>query len=189
MIQVVLSRPKKFSLISWLIRKATGFSASHASLHLEGKGTLKGRTIVLEATGHGVGIIPGGWWHSKNEVVKCYKLVQRQDAGGEAYREVWDAANVPYDFLGVYRFACRLLARWIFGWNIKYSPDTPEKMFCSELVARWLMVLSRLTAGEGKEPISIAPEMMAPGDLVPLLGDMGFFEEASCEPSSSATST
>jgi hypothetical protein len=191
-IRVVLSTPKKFNLISWLIRKATRYPASHASIHLEGKGTLKGRGIVLEATGHGVGVIPDGWWHAENRVIRSFALVRQQEIGGEAYREVWDESNVPYDFLGVARFAGRLLVRWLFGWRIRHSPDTPERMFCSELVARWLMAFSRLTAGEGQEPIKIAPEMMAPGDLVPLMDGMGFFEETSCEPpepSSSAIST
>jgi len=188
-IHVVLSRPKKFYLASWLIRKATNCDASHASIHIDGSGTLKDRTLVLEAVTHGVRVIPGSWWRAKNDVVKAYKLVEKEEAGAEAYRHVWDESNVTYDFLGIVRFAARLLARWIFGLNISYSPDTPKRLFCSELVARWLMALSRITAGEGDEPLKIAPEMMAPGDLIPLVETMGFFEDASCELSSSAIST
>lgn len=189
MIVVILSKPKKFYLASWLIMKATGFPASHASIHVEGSGTLKGRVLVLEAVTHGVRVIPGDWWHAENEVVRSYDLVDQTEAGAEAYRRVWDESNVPYDFLGIVRFAFRLILRWVFGINSSYSPDTPKRLFCSELVARWLMALSQITTGEGSEPITIAPEMMAPGDLIPLMEEMGFFRESLCVHSSSATST
>lgn len=177
MITVVLSRPKKFNLISWLICKATRFPASHASLHIVGTGTLRGRTLVLEATGHGVGVIPGGWWHAKNEVVRSFDLVELQGPGDAAYCRMWDESNLPYDFMGIGRFGSRLLLRWIFGLNIRHSPDTPKRLFCSELVARWLMHLSEIAKIENKPLVQISPEMMAPGDLVPVIQRMGCFEE------------
>lgn len=182
MITVVLSRPKKFSLISWLIRKATNFPASHASLHVVGTGTLQGRTLVLEATGHGVGVIPGGWWHAKNKVVCAYTLIELQGAGSAAYCRMWDESNVPYDFMGVGRFGVLLLLRWFFGLNIRHAPDTPKRLFCSELVARWLMHLSQIAKIDNQAPVQISPEMMSPGDLVPVIKGMGCFESVSVVP-------
>jgi len=188
MIRVVLSRPKKFDIVSFLIRKATNFPASHASIHIDGSGTLSGRTIVLEATGSGVGIVPGGWWHAKNKVVRAYKFAGDQNVGAEAFRQIWDASNVPYDFLGIFWFALRLITRWIFGVNVSYASDSPQRLFCSELVARWLVALSELSLREGEVALSISPEDTAPGDLVPIIESMGMFEKTTCPPLSSVTS-
>lgn len=185
LIYVVLSRPKKRSWVSWLIRLLTKFPASHATIHLVGSGTFNGQRMVIEAASHGVGIVHPSTWDANNQVVKVYQMVDGIEHGREALAYVWSYLGTSYDIYGLVHFAGRLILKRLFGIRTS-APTSEDKWFCTELVVRWLAHVSRL---RNLEPPNILPDETAPSDLALLLLNTGLFKEIPCESLSSVTST
>jgi hypothetical protein len=174
MIAVVLSRPATVSLTSWLIRSATNFDASHSSIHFEGRGTFKGGRLIFEATSHGVGLVHPSKWENHNRYVHVFRLKQHEDDGYAALGEMWHELGASYDYSGVLGFGLRLMMRKWFGIRMK-AHDTPDAMFCSELVARWLWKLGERASIHGHA--LLPPEETSPAGLYRELRRLPVFEE------------
>jgi hypothetical protein len=93
-----------------------------------------------------------------------------------------------YDLYGLFHFGFRLLLNRLFGTKLT-PPRSDRKIFCSELVARWLTHVGEITAIE--EFIELVPDAVSPSDLDRLLTASDLFEkvEPPCESLPSATST
>jgi hypothetical protein len=172
-IRVVLSRPKKRTPISWFIAKVIRFEASHATLHVVGHGLLKDSWLVFEATGsRGVSVVHQDVWYEKNEAVRVYELVENADSGREALGNVWRLMGHRYDFAGLLYFGLRLLLRRAFRLKLP-AMLSPDVLFCSELVTKWLESLMAAV----NCPLELKdPDDTTPKDLDKLLSESCMFE-------------
>jgi hypothetical protein len=185
MIVVVLSTPKSFHLSSWLIKVGTGYPASHASLHIRGRGLFEGERMVFEATAHGIGLVHPSRWDELNRPVAAYEMVDHHAAGRDAFREMWKSLGVDYDWNGALSFAIRIIIAKLYGVKVQ-AEDTPDKMFCSELVARWL---NRVNTSLGLPTGTLHPDEVSPAGLSVELERSDLFRSVPCEPSLSAIFT
>lgn len=170
MIEVVFSRPRRFHVSSWLIMKATRFDASHASLHFKGRGVFAGKTLVLEATGSGVRIVPRSRWDDENVVAYTLTMRARVEAGMLSLATILDSLGTSYDFRGLFSFALRMVARRL-GFMLK-PVSTPSKVFCSELVARWWREVCILSSMDLPE---LFPDETSPADLHTIMSGSDVF--------------
>ena len=171
MIQVVLSRPKKFDSISWFIRKVTAFDASHATVHIHGTGLLSRKRLVLEASGQrGVSLVPAIRWDKINQAVYAFTL-KDEGPGKRALATVWDSlGGADYDYKGLWHFGFRLVLQRL-GITLK-APNTPTKLFCSELVSHWLIETLK---NADQQPLPWRPDEIAPKHLYQALGTSELF--------------
>lgn len=100
---------------------------------------LSSRKLVLEAAGQrGVSLMAASRWLESNTVVYTFQLTSKhEEAGKTALAATWGKlGGLDYDYIGLWHSGYRfLLAR------IGIRPAalrSPTKLFCSELVARWL---------------------------------------------------
>jgi len=185
MILVVLSRPRKFYLSSWAIKKVTDFDASHASIQFHGSGTFADQPLAFEATSHGVGITHGSIWWKRNLAVHSFKAICDEEVVRSSLGRMWEFLGEDYDYKGVGYFAWRLFLKKVFDVNVR-TPETEGEMFCSELVTRWYL---QLCEALGRPRTDVLPEETSPAGLSRLLEADEAFERVPCESSSSATST
>lgn len=172
MIEVVLSRPKHFDLISWIIRKVTGFDASHATVHFLGTGMLSERRLILEASGqHGVSLIAGERWLERNQPVYSFRLTN-EAAGQCALAIIWGRlGGLDYDYIGLWHSGYRFLMARI-GIRPR-APRSPKKLFCTELVARWLEIVFEQV---GTAQMALRPDEVAPKHLYQELAKRDLFK-------------
>lgn len=176
MISVVLSRPRKFNLVSWLIRAIISFPASHASIHVAGRGLFAGQPMVLEATGdRGVSLVHRRQWSGQNLVVFQFNLQEKYaEAGDLSLASMLKALGENYDLRGLLSFGWRLFLRHFLGIRTRVH-STPNEMFCSEVVARWLISLRRLLSLQGIDVLP--PDETSPADLVRVIQELGVFDQ------------
>jgi len=185
-IVVVLSTPRSFHLSSWLIKIGTGYPASHASLHIMGRGLFEGERMVFEATAHGIGLVHPSRWDKLNRPVAAYEMVEQHEViGRAAFREMWKNLGADYDWKGAFSFALRIIVAKLYGVTVPVE-DTPEKMFCSELVARWLNEV-QLRLDQPQD--ALRPDDVSPAGLSAVLERSELFRSVPCEPSLSAIFT
>lgn len=172
--------------MSWAIRKATNFDASHASVHLMGRGIFSQNRLVFESTTHGIGLTHPAIWDKANQPVAAFRLQRANlEAGETALREMWQYLGGDYDYEGLLHFGFRLLAQRIFGARVE-APDTPGVMFCSELAARWI---NATKVQLGRRPGLLRPDDVSPAGLFRELEQSELFVRAPCEHSLSAIFT
>jgi len=179
-ISVVLSTPKKFHFSSWLIREVTSFDSSHASIHFVGRGVLSGIPWVFEATSHGVTIVNRTVWDRSNKALHEFRMVKDEEAGEKALQEMLLLLGDDYDYYGAIHLGLHLLRHRIFGNKKKVrvlGEETEAKLFCSELVARWLVDVEQILS---ETIVRIpSPEETAPATLYPALKKSDVFKCAS----------
>lgn len=185
MIAVVLSTPHKFHLSSWLIKYGTRFDSSHAAICVMGEGWMKDQALVLESTSHGTTFVHAGVWDTNNKPMHILLLKEHEDVAKAALGRLLPKLGSGYDYKGAYGYGIRLL---IYAWTGKLlrAQDTPDKMFCSELVARWVNDIRLET---GVERLALLPDETTPAALYYQLKGSAWFEEVSCASSLSATFT
>jgi len=173
-ISVVLSRPKGWAPLAGLICWGTDFDASHASLHAVGMGLLRGHALVLEAVGSGVALHHSRHWLEHYRVVHKHELqAEHWDAGRDAWSWTADTyLDGKYDFIGLWAFAARVLMKKV-GLKPRPVHESSNKLFCSELVARWL---DRTLEILGRPALEKRPDDTSPADLIPLMESTGLFE-------------
>jgi len=176
-IVVVLSTPSSPSLVSWLIRKITRFKATHASIHIKGRGMFAGSRLIFESTSHGVSLVHPSTWDKNNRAVFAYEMVGENEAGAVGLRETWKLLGADYDYLGLFHFGWRMLMDRIFGVKVD-APITQDTLFCSELVARWLNeVKTQLGIPLG----TLRPDEVSPAGLSIELERSDLFRSLPCE--------
>lgn len=186
MIVVVLSTPSSFSFPSWLIRKITQFDATHASIHIKGRGMFAGSRLIFESTAAGVSLVHPSIWEKHNRAVYAYEMVGEPEAGAIGLRETWKLLGADYDYLGLFHFGWRMLMDRIFGVKMD-APITQDTLFCSELVARWL---NEVKAQLGIPLGTLRPDEVSPAGLSIELERSDLFRSLPCgEPSLSAIFT
>jgi len=184
MIVVVLSTPSSFSFPSWLIQKITQFEATHASIHIKGRGMFSGSRLIFESTAHGVSLVHPSRWDAHNRAVYAFEMVSETEAGAIGLRETWKLLGADYDYLGLFHFGWRMLMdRFGVKLDARISEDT---LFCSELVARWL---NEVKTQLGLPPGSLRPDEVSPAGLAAELGQSDLFRSLPCGPSLSAIFT
>jgi len=168
MIAIVLSRPKSCSPISWAIRKITNSDVSHASIHFShiGGPFSTGYRWVLESTGSGVNLVAAERWDNHNKLMYAFRI--RDDVmGPKALYIIFRELGAEYDFAGIGRFCAYLVLEKVNKRLARMCvPDTPDKMFCSEVVARYLHLLDGMLRNDSFEPVkNLLPDLTSPEDL------------------------
>lgn len=173
MFSVDLSHARGFAPLSWLIMRAQKFPASHASIRAA-LPDLGGRALVFEATGSGVDFELGKKWDAHHVTVMRFQLLEEEDvivAARAAFGWLLDEyLDGGYDFVGLWAFGLRIVAKRL-GVPLS-AANTPGRVFCSELVARWLDRFE----GEMDEPGGWKPpDETAPADLAIRLDASPYF--------------
>jgi len=138
----------KFSrLIRWFTRS----NVSHALLTFRDE-TLN-KVFVMEANGRGFMLVPWSKWKRHNQVVARYKLLADKDVQLASLRTLSSSLGAEYDYIGILGFLLRRFFK-----RMANPFDNPTKMFCSEVVAQFL-----LKAGF---PRFDSPETWTPQDLL-----------------------
>lgn len=130
-ILVLLSTPKKFNPVSWLIKKFLGTSYSHASISFYDD--CIDRQLVYEASHGEVHQIEFMNWQETNEIIYSFPLNKTDEEFNDLYRFCVDNCNKPYGsftLLGI-------LIKEKLGFG-KIGEDGNKKFICSELVAKAL---------------------------------------------------
>jgi hypothetical protein len=127
--RIGFSTPKKFNPISWLVRKISGSTASHAFFIYSDKDWQA--DMVMEAHELGFRLIPLAHFEKKNEIVASFVPKQTIDDGVRFV--ALEYLGTVYDFGGLFGGALLMLGRWLKRkWHNPW--DSSHAVFCSEAV-------------------------------------------------------
>jgi hypothetical protein len=132
MVQVGFSY-KSGNPLSWLIRKVTGSTCSHAWLLITDP--YFGEPVVLQASLEGFTLDSYARFCTKNTVVAVVNPVIPLDA---ALHTAWPALGTPYDYLGLFGMSWVMLGRALRR-NWKNPLSSSSEMFCSEAVVEQVL--------------------------------------------------
>jgi len=162
MITIIFTRPKKWSLLSWLIKKFTKSQASHMMIGLE----MYGVPVVIHSTMGGVQITPRKKQMVNNEILEEYKFIPDVTNG---LKHSFDHLGERYDYVGLLGYAIILIMwRW-FRRKMKNPLASPTALVCSEFV------LHVNHDGQIKEWEGLDPERTTPQDLIEICRLNGSF--------------
>lgn len=152
---ITIGFSKSDTIMSWLIRVATGSKASHCFLVHE----VIGVECAIEAIATGVSAVPMADFVMDNEIVEIVSVEAPFESGLK-----FAAMNLgcPYDFLGLFGFLWVLIGRKLGrSWSNPFRGS--GRLFCSEAVVR---VLARC----GVPGASLLdPDSCSPGDVLSFL--------------------
>jgi hypothetical protein len=126
---------KKGNILSWLIRKVSSSTCSHAWLLIDDP--FFGVPMVLQASIEG-GFVPMPYarFLTSNTVVEVITPIIPLDA---ALHTAWPDLGTPYDYLGLFGMAWVMLGRLFHRmWNNPLSSSS--EMFCSEAVVEAILI-------------------------------------------------
>lgn len=125
--RIAFSTPKHFNPVSWLVRKFSGSSASHAFIIYHDKDW--DADIVLEAHELGFRLIPLSHFEKSNELVASFVPKVSIEAG-----ICWVALEYlgsSYDYGGLFGGVFLMIGRWLKKkWHNPF--DEAHHVFCSE---------------------------------------------------------
>lgn len=116
--------------IAKVIKWATKSKVSHCFISFYSP--VFGTTMVMEAYWTGFRLLPISQWNV-GEVVECFTLTVPEEKQVEALRKQKDYLETEYDYLSI----LPLLLRRVKS-RFKNPFDSPEKLICSESVAKFL---------------------------------------------------
>ena len=125
MITLAFSRPKRWTLLSWAIRRFTKSRVSHCLIGV----TVHGIRMFLHCTAGGVKLTPRKKYERENDIVHEFPF--RTDVSGplvHAYQHLDDA----YDYAGLFGFAWVIIAWRLFARRIRNPLANARAMWCSE---------------------------------------------------------
>jgi hypothetical protein len=125
---------KKGNILSWLIRKVSGSTCSHAWLLIDDP--YFGTPVVLQASLEGFTLDTYTRFQASNTVVAV--LVPAIPLDG-ALHTAWPALGTPYDYLGLLGMSWVMLGRALRR-NWKNPLSSSGQMFCSEAVVEKLLI-------------------------------------------------
>lgn len=153
MITVVFTSPKRWTLLSWLIKKFTKGKSSHVALGAE----LYGVPVLIHSTMGGVQVTPREKYFKSDVVVEEYAFIPDMTHG---LQHAVTHLNQHYDYVGLLGYAMLLVAwRW-FKKKIKNPLAAPKAMVCSEFVCH----IDH--EGQIAEWADLDPERTTPQDLI-----------------------
>jgi len=135
---------------------------------------LSERKLVLEAAGQrGVSLMAASRWLQSNEIMYSFRLVATyEETGKRTLASTWGhLGGLDYDYIGLWHSGYRFLMA-----RIGIRPRalrSPKKLFCSELVARWL---ERLFEELGTAAMPLRPDEVAPKHLYQELSKRDHFK-------------
>ena len=136
---VGFSKPKKFKLLSWLIRQAEHTKFSHTYVKLYDERVDK--WIVYEASGMITHCCPEETFYLKNEVIQEVELTCASFTESEVLEDAIDSLALPYGMKQLLGLGLVRLSR-LFGLKIKNPwSDGRITYVCSEYVGRLLQRL------------------------------------------------
>jgi hypothetical protein len=156
-VRIGFSTPKKFNPFSWIIRRLTGSTVSHAwILYYSDRFKCE---MVMDAHEWGNRLIRFEDFQKKNLIVKVITPAHPiEDGLPEAAK--W--LGSVYDFAGLVGMSVVLLGRWLkTKWNNPFRSSS--NVYCSEWVLRAMM------ATEGYRNIPLDPETTEPEKLMRFL--------------------
>jgi len=148
-------------IFSRIIRWFTRATVSHALITFRDE--YLERVFVMEATGRGFMLQPWSKWRQHNQLVARFEVIASDEDQIEALRLVAGQLGAQYDYIGILAFALRRI------WGRMKNPlASPSRMFCSEVVSRYLKELSFREFED--------PESWTPGDILKLAQTDARFE-------------
>lgn len=126
MTTIAFSTPKRWTLLSWAIKKFTKSRVSHCLIGTE----IMGHQIFLHCTAGGVKIDSRKGYLKDNDLIHEFKF-----KGGmtEAVRHAWSHIDDDYDYAGIFGFAWVIIWGWLKR-KVKNPVASPSSMWCSEFV-------------------------------------------------------
>jgi hypothetical protein len=156
--RIGFSTPKKFNPVSWLVRKLTGSTASHAFFVYHDKDW--DADMVLEAHEFGFRLMTLALFEKSNEIVATFNPRSPIDAGVQFV--ALEYLGRAYDWGGLLGSAVLLLGRWLKRkWHNPWNSS--KAVFCSEVVVIALQKSGYLGAPE------LVPHDTTPQDLLEFL--------------------
>ena len=157
---------RKYNPLSFIVRKITGASCSHAFLMFKNS-FYHDKIMIMEATEFGIREVDANWFFKRNLVVS---VVQPKVEMIEVIRNSGPILGGMYDFLGLLGMPLVIaVAKWAHK-KIKNPLQSPSGLFCSELVMKKMK--------EAKHPYTedIGPSEISPEQIKVLTLNQGCLE-------------
>lgn len=123
---VVFTTPRRWTLVSWLIRLFTRSSVSHVGLVID----VCGVPVLFHSTFGGVQMTPVAAFERTDRVVAAYRVVPELDLR----HAIAEHLGQGYDYPAILGFAWLIVfGRWLKR-KAKNPLASPGKLVCSELV-------------------------------------------------------
>jgi len=150
--RIGFSTPKRFNPVSWLVRKFTGSTASHAFFIYHDKDW--DADMVLEAHELGFRLIPFEHFEKKNEMVASFLPKVSIEEGLKFV--ALEYLGTAYDYGGLFGGVILMFGRWLKRkWH---NPlENARHVFCSEAVVI-AMKLSKYPGAEVLEARDTTPQ-------------------------------
>jgi hypothetical protein len=147
---------KKGNPLSWLIRKVTGSTCSHAWVLIDDP--YFGVPVVLQASLEGFTLTTYARFQADNTVVDVVTPVIPLDA---ALHQAWQALGEKYDYTGLLGMAWVLLGRALRR-TWKNPLSHADEMFCSEAIVEQLLIPAGYpqVATLGGLPQDVSPQVL-----------------------------
>jgi hypothetical protein len=127
MITVAFSAPKKWSLLSWGIKKFTKSKVSHCLIGTE----ICGIPMFLHCTGGGVKVSRRDNYLKTDDLIYEYEFVPDMQEG---LAHAWSHIDDNYDYAGIFGFAWVIIAWQWLKRKVRNPVASPNSMWCSEFV-------------------------------------------------------
>lgn len=127
MITAAFSTPKRWTLLSWLIRKFTKSKVSHCLIGIH----VHGIPMFLECTAGGVKISLRSKYEKTDNILYEYKFLHDMSAPLEhAYKHLQES----YDYAGLVGFAWVIILWRLFKRRVRNPFASSRAMWCSEFM-------------------------------------------------------
>ncbi len=153
--RIGFSTPKSFNPVSWLVRKLTGSTASHAFfIYLDKDWEVD---MVMEAHEYGFRLMSLAHFEKKNEIVATFNPKSSIDVG--VRHVALEYLGRAYDWGGLFGSAVLLFGRWLKRkWHNPWNAS--KAVFCSESV----VIAMQKSGYEGAA--ELVPHDTTPQDLL-----------------------
>lgn len=130
MTTIAFSAPKKWTLLSWAIKKFTKSDVSHVLIGTE----VHGVPVYLHCTGGGVKVNRQDHYKKNDNVLYEYPLMVDAERLCEALGHAWSHIDDDYDYVGIFGFAWVITAWEWFKRKVRNPVASTDSMWCSEFV-------------------------------------------------------
>ena len=162
-VEILFSRPKKWSLASQIVKWALGTPFSHVCLKIES--SFYEREMVYEASAGSVHAEKFENWEKKNEIWDRFAIVVPAERKKEIIQFSIDYLRYKYGFWS-------LIAIWLedkFGLKVPFGADGNQKFICSEFTFLCLRdELTKMAEATG-QPLDEIPDYIDPLEVYKVL--------------------
>jgi hypothetical protein len=127
---IAFSAPKKWTLLSWGIKKFTKSKVSHVLIGTQ----VKGVDVYLHCTGGGVKVSRQDNYLKTDNVLHEFPLTINDHVQDKALAHAWGHIDDNYDYAGIFGFAWVIVAWQWLKRKVRNPVASPSSMWCSEFV-------------------------------------------------------